>query len=108
MSMPAISWTVTGTGTSPIYGVDNFQAPFNVGIGCTISATATYSVQYTFDDIQADGYVASSGTWFTSSDFSSATTSKAASFTIPCRGIRLNVSASTGSVTIQIQQAGER
>ena len=106
--MPAISWTVTGTGTSPIYGVDNFQAPFNVGIGVSISATATYSVQYTFDDIQADNYVPASGTWFTSSDFSAISAAKGASFTIPCRGIRLNVSASTGSVTIQIQQAGER
>lgn len=108
MSMTAISYKVTGIGVSPVYACDNFQAPFNIGIGCTISATATYSVEYTFDDILADGYVASSGTWFTASDFSSVTTSKAASFTIPCRGIRLNVSASTGSVTMQVQQAGER
>mgnify|MGYP006289456333 CR=1 FL=1 len=108
MSMPATSWTVTGTGTSPIYACDHFQAPFNVGIGCTISATATYSVQFTFDDIMSDTFSAGSATWFTASDFSAVSTSKAASFTIPCRGIRLNVSASTGSVTMQVQQAGER
>ena len=108
MSMPAVNWTATGVGTSPIYGVDNFQAPFNIGIGCTITGTATYSVQYTFDDIQADNYSPASGNWFTSSDFNSVTTTKAASFTIPCRGIRLNVSASTGSVLFQVQQAGER
>lgn len=108
MSMTAISYTVTGTGVSTVYACDNFQAPFNVGIGCTITGTATYSVQFTFDDVSADSFSAASATWFTASDFSAVSTSKAASFTIPCRGIRLNVSASTGSVAIQIQQAGER
>lgn len=108
MSMPAVSWTVTGIGTSPIYACDHFQAPFNVGIGCTITGTATYSVQFTFDDIMADDFVAGSATWFTASDFSAVTATKAASFTIPCRGLRLNVSASTGSVKFQVQQAGER
>ena len=108
MSMPAVNWTVTGIGTSPIYACDHFQAPFNVGIGVSISATATYTVEYTFDDIMANDYVAASGTWFTETTFGTASTKKSISFTIPCRGIRLNVSASTGSATIQSQQAGER
>jgi hypothetical protein len=108
MSMPNISYTVTGVGTSPIYAADNFQAPFNVGVGVSFSASASYTVEFTFDDIMAEGYVASSGTWFSDGTFGSATTKKAASLTIPCRGIRLNVSASTGTATIQIQQSGER
>jgi len=103
-----ISYTVTGTGTSAIFAVDNYQAPFNIGLGATVSATATYTVQFTFDDITANGYVAANGTWFTEATFGTASTSTAISFTIPCRGIRLNVSASTGSVTLQVQQAGER
>jgi hypothetical protein len=106
--MPNVSYTVTGTGTSSVYNTDFFQAPFNVGLGATISATATYTVQFTFDDVTADGYVPANGTWFTEATFGTASTSKAISFTIPCRGIRLNVSASTGSVTLQVQQAGER
>lgn len=108
MSMPAVSWTVTGAGTSPIFACDFFQAPFNVGIGVSISATATYTVQFTFDDIVADNYNAATGTWWSAADFSAISTAKAASFTIPCRGIRLNVASSTGTATIQIQQAGER
>lgn len=108
MSMPAISYTVTGTGTSPVYATDHFQSQFNVGLAVTISATATFSVQYTLDDIMADGYNPATGTWWTMSNFSSLSASTAGNFTIPCRGIRLNVTASTGSVTIQIQQAGER
>ena len=107
MALPNVSYTVTGAGTSPIYGCDNFQAPFNIGYGTTISATATFKIEYTFDDITADGYVASSGTWFTVSG-TSGSTAVSGSFTIPCRGIRLNVSASTGSMTLFLQQAGER
>lgn len=107
MAFPNISYTVTGAGTSAIFACDNFQAPFNVGYGTTISATATYSLQFTFDDITADGYNPASGTWFTISG-TSGSTAVSGSFTIPCRGIRLNVSASTGSVTVFLQQAGER
>ena len=107
MAMPNISYTVTGAGTSPIFACDNFQAPFNVGYGTTISATATFKLEYTFDDITADSYVDSSGTWFTMTG-TSGSTAVSGSFTIPCRGIRLNVSASTGSMTVFFQQAGER
>jgi len=107
MTMPNISYTVTGAGTSPVYACDNFQAPFNIGYGTTISATATFKLEYTFDDVQADGYSAASGTWFTMSG-TSGSTAVSGSFTIPCRGIRLNVSASTGSMTLYVQQAGSR
>jgi hypothetical protein len=108
MAMPTVSYTVTGVGTSPIYAVNNFGVPVNIGLGLTVSATATYTIQITFDDITADGYVASSGTWFTETGFGTATTSKYGLLTTPCRGVRLNVSASSGSVTMQVQQAGER
>ena len=107
MSMPNVAFTVTGVGTSPVYACDNFQAPFNVGYGTTISATATFKLEFTFDDVQADGYTPASGTWFTVTG-TSGSTAVSGSFTIPCRGMRLNVSASTGSMTVYFQQAGAR
>ena len=45
--------------------------------------------------------------WFTVSG-TSGSTAVTNSFTIPCRGMRLNVSASTGSMTVYFQQAGLR
>ena len=99
---------MTGAGTSAVIGLDNLANPFNVGIGVDISATATYTVEFTFDDVSADGFSAGSATWFTDTTFGSATADKAISFTIPCRGVRLNVSASTGTATIYVQQAGRR
>lgn len=107
MSLPNISYTVTGAGTSPVYACDNFIAPFNIGYGTTISATATFSLQFTFDDVTSDTFNASTATWFTVSG-TSGSTAVSGSFTIPCRGIRLNVSASTGSMTVYLQQAGAR
>lgn len=108
MAFPNVSETVTGAGTSSVFALDNMANPFNVGIGVDISATAAYTVQFTFDDVSADTFTAGSATWFTETQFGSATADKAISFTTPCRGVRLNVSASTGTATIYIQQAGRR
>ena len=108
MAMPNISLTVTGTGTSSVISLDNMTNPFNIGVGVNISATATYTVEYTFDDISADSFSAASATWFTETQFGTASAKKAVQFVIPCRGIRLNVSASTGTATIYVQQAGLR
>ena len=107
MSMGSRIYTVTGTGTSPIYAADNFQATFNIGLAATISATATFTVQYTLDDIFAEGYNPATGTWWPVTNFNAISTNTAGNMTVPCRGLRLNVSASTGSVTLQIQQSGE-
>ena len=107
MSMPNVAFTVAGAGTSPVYACDNFMAPFNIGYGTTISATATFKLEYTFDDVQADNYNPATGTWFTVTG-TSGSTAVSGAFTIPCRGMRLNVSASTGSMTVYFQQAGAR
>ena len=98
--------TKTGTGRSTICVVDDFQTPFNVGIAVTISATATFTVEYSLDDPNAEGYSAASATWFVAPGFTSGSAAVAGALTIPCRAISLNVSASTGSVTAKIVQAG--
>lgn len=108
MALPNVSYTVTGAGTSAVIGLDNFTNPFNVGIGVDISATATYTVEFTFNDVSSDSFTAGSAVWFTETTFGTATADKAISFTTPCRGVRLNVSASTGTATIYVQQAGLR
>ena len=107
MSMPNISYTLSAAGSSPVYACDNFIAPFNIGYGTTVSGTPTYAIQFTFDDIQAEGYTASSGTWFVVSG-TAGTAAVSGSFTIPCRGMRLVMVSGTGSVTAYFQQAGAR
>lgn len=97
----------TGTGSSGIYAVDYFKVPVNVGIQAVLSGTATYTVEYTLDDILADGFVASSATWTAvSTNFTGATTSQNALFTVPARGIRLTIASGAGTVTATLCQAG--
>mgnify|MGYP000166692795 CR=1 FL=1 len=48
--MRPTSVTVSGTGTSSVVVPDYNISPFNVGVGCKISATATYTVEHTYDD----------------------------------------------------------
>ena len=60
---PAV-FTVTGVGSANPYPVDTYISPSNMGLAVIVSGTITYKVQYTFDDVFANGYVAASGNWF--------------------------------------------
>lgn len=97
----------TGVGSSSIYAVDYFKCPVNVGIQAVVTGTATYTVEYTLDDILASGFVAASATWTgATADLTSANASKNGLLTVPCRGIRLTVASGTGAVVATICQAG--
>lgn len=100
---------VTGVANSPIVPLDQRAQFFNVGIEVIVSATATYNVQYTLDDVYSTvtptwtnvtTTIPTSGTVLTG-----ASTNQVANITIPCSGIRLNVTASTGTVTMTLLQS---
>ena len=97
----------TGTGRSAVCAVDDFQTPFNIGIGAKlVSGSATFNIEYSMDDPMADGYTAAGATWYVASGFSGATASTGGSFTIPCKALSINITANTGTVTATIIQAG--
>lgn len=98
--------TVTGVGRSNVCAVDDFQTPFNVGIGAKLTGTATFNIEYSFDDPMATGYSAAAATWYIASGFSALSASTGGSFTVPCKAISINITASTGTVTATIVQAG--
>ena len=98
--------TKAGTGRSAICVVDDFQTPFNVGVAVSISATATFTVEYSLDDPNAAGYSPATANWYVAPGFTSGSAAIAGAITIPCRAVCVNVSASTGSVTAKIVQAG--
>jgi hypothetical protein len=98
--------TKSGTGRSAICVVDDFQTPFNVGVAVSISATATFTVEYSLDDPNAAGYSPATANWYVAPGFTSGSAAIAGAITIPCRAVCVNVSASTGSVTAKIVQAG--
>ena len=99
--------TVTGTGRSNVCAVDDFQFNFNVGIGAKlVSGAATFNIEYSMDDPMADGYTAAGATWYVATGFSGATASTGGALTIPCKAICINITASAGTVTATIIQAG--
>lgn len=97
----------TGTGSSGIYAVDYFRCPVNVGIQAVLSGTATYTVEYTLDDILDANFNAATATWTgATTDLTGASASKNGVLTVPCRGIRLTIASGTGSVVVTLCQAG--
>jgi hypothetical protein len=94
---------------SRVIPLDTYQDPFNVSIGVVLSAGAslTYSVEHTFDDVQAPGFDPSAATWFTNAGLSAKTTSLDGNYSFPVTGIRLNVTTySSGTATMTAIQAG--
>jgi hypothetical protein len=99
--------TATGVSRSNVCAVDDFQAPFNVGIGAKlVSGSATFNIEYSMDDPMADGYTAAGATWYVASGFSGATASTGGALIVPCKAICINITASAGTVTATIIQAG--
>lgn len=102
--MRPTSVTVTGVDTSAVVIPDYNISPFNVGVGCKISATATYTVEHTFDDVFSPTFNPVTATWIANTGLTAKTTNSDGNYAFPVRGIRLNVAASTGTVTMTIIQ----
>jgi hypothetical protein len=98
--------TVTGVGRSNVCAVDDFQVPVNVGIGAKLTGTATFNIEYSFDDPMADGYTAGTATWYIAPSLGTLSATTGGSLTIPCKAISINITANTGTVTATIIQAG--
>lgn len=101
--MRPVSVTVTGVDVSAPIPIDQYLNPTSIGLGVVISATATYDVQHTFDDIFDPNVTP---TWFDHPTLNGQTANADGNLAFPPRAVRLNVTASTGSVTLTLVQAG--
>lgn len=89
--------------------LNNYSSPFNVGVGCDLSAggSATYTVQYTYDDVFSPTFVPASASWFDLTGITAQTADKDGAITAPCTAVRLNVTVwASGTVTMTVIQAG--
>lgn len=92
MKVNVVSQTGTGQTSAIIPLPGN---PFNVGFGVVVSGTVTYSVQHTFDNTN----------WFDHEAVVGATDNQDGNYAYPVAGIRLNVTAGTGTATLTTIQA---
>jgi hypothetical protein len=100
--MRPVTTAQTGTGSSSTIPLDHKTSPFNVGFGVVASGTVTYKVQHTFDEC----ITATPTTWFDHADVITKTANADGNYAFPVRGIRVTVTAGTGSATMTVIQAG--
>ena len=99
--------TQVGTGDSNPVPFNLYAAPTNIALGATLlSGAATYTVQYTFDDVQDPNYVAASGNWVDHTYLAAKTASSDSNIAYPVTAVRLRVTAGTGTVRLAVIQAG--
>lgn len=103
--MRPISVTVTGSGVSSPIPMDFLAAQFNVGVGCKISATATYTVEHTFDDVYSPTFNPATATWLPNTGLTAKTANADGNYAFPVQAVRLNVASSTGTVTMTVIQS---
>lgn len=101
--------TVGSVASSAVIPLNTYGDPFNVGIGCDVSAggSLTYTVQHTFDDVQSPTFNPATATWFSNSTIVAQTADKDGNYAYPVTAVRLTVTAWTsGTVTMTVIQAG--
>jgi hypothetical protein len=101
----AIIVGVDGKSVSNWYLLDRNVKPFNVGFGCDVTGTLTYSVQHTFEDLQVADI--SAVNVFTHGDVAAETTDQDGNYAYPCTAMRVIITAFTsGTLTLRAIQAG--
>lgn len=106
MSRP-VRVTTSGVAVSAPVPFDVNRDFFNVGIVADVTGTATYTVEYTADDVWEPTFNPATALWFpVGVSMTGATTDQALAFAIPCTAIRLNQTVGAGSVTMTVIQAG--
>ena len=107
--MQSIILTKSGAGSSSVAALSYFTNPFSVGLGAVLTGTATFTVEYSFQDPTDTGYVAANATWFPVTGLSAVSATTGAALNVPCRAVRVTLAGgSSGSVSLYVQQAGTR
>ena len=91
----------TGVGSSSALVMNTNISPFNVGFGVIATGTVTYTIQHTFDD-PAVGF----SVWYPHPTIAVKTDNQDGNYAFPVTGIKVLVTAGTGSATLNLVQAG--
>ena len=92
--------------TSKMVALDTLSTQFQVTIGCAVTGTVNYTVYYTLDNVLADGYVPSGGTWYSLTDLAAKTATLAATVGFPVTAVKMTQATGAGSVAMTVLQTG--
>jgi hypothetical protein len=104
--MRIFSSTVTGVANTPSAALDYYINPFNVSLSALVTGTVTYTVYYTFDDISVPGWTVATGNWTAHPTLTAQVATKDANIAYPVTAVYLAITAGTGSVRLNVIQAG--
>ena len=92
--------------TSTMVALDTFATQFQVSVGCAVTGTANYTVQYTLDNVLTAGFLPSSATWYSLTALASKTGSLTSLIDFPVTGVQLVQNTGNGSVVMTVLQTG--
>lgn len=91
----------TGTGSSSPVVINTNVTPVNIGFAAVVTGTVNYSIQFSYDD-PAVGFT----TWFDDVSITSKTGNEDGSINFPISAIKVLVNSGSGTVTLNVIQAG--
>lgn len=104
--MKRIVISQTGVGQSTIVPCDQYINSTQITLAAAISGTVTYTIEFTCDDIYADGFNPSTATWYPHAVLASLTANACSNFMFPVTACRINNTAGTGTTTLTVLQSG--
>jgi len=97
-----------GYGSTKWIPLDRVPVPTNVGFAVEVarSSPATWTFQYTWDDVQDPNLDPATTTTFADSTFTSKSTSLNGNIIAPCTAVRLQIESGTSTTVLNVLQSG--
>lgn len=91
----------TGVGSTAAVVINTNVTPVNIGFAAVVTGTINYSIQFSYDD-PAVGFT----TWFDDVSITSKTGNEDGSINFPITAIKALVNSGSGTITLNVVQAG--
>lgn len=105
--MRPLTQTVSSQATGAPLPTSSQNGQFGYGVGVTITGTLTATVEYTFDDPEANYATdfATDANWFSDIDLTDIVSSTSGNIIVPVSAIRLDVTAYTSGSAVLVALA---
>jgi hypothetical protein len=95
-----------GEQATPVCPPDIYLNPFNISLRADVTGVATYTVEWTNDDVFDPDFDPATAQWTAVVGMTDAVADANATLISPVRGIRMRQTAGAGSVNLAIVQSG--
>ena len=106
--MRPVRITQAGVGRSVVVPIDQYLNPTSIALGCAIisGSVTDYNIEHTFDDVFDENFNPATAVWHEHDTLNTLSANADGNYAFPPRGICINIIAGTGTVQLDIVQAG--